>query len=117
MNRIHHLEIHADDAERAVTFYRRVFDWIIQPKASDETYWLVYPGEGYPPAGVGIRKRVAQSVNIVPQIQVDSIDAVAAKVVACGGKALHPRKTLPGAGTLLYCQDCEGNLFALMEKA
>lgn len=116
MGRISHIEIHAENTERAVDFYREVFDWTIIPKSSGgEEYWLVLKmGQGSEISG-GIRPRLKAASN-VPQYVVDSVDDASRKVQSAGGQIIMPKKALPGTGYLVYCQDTEGNLFALLEK-
>ena len=43
MPRVVHFEIHAQDPERAVRFYERVFGWSAQRWGSEE-YWLLTTG-------------------------------------------------------------------------
>ena len=45
MARVVHFEIHAEDPERAVRFYERVFGWRFQHNAAID-YWLIATGEG-----------------------------------------------------------------------
>lgn len=117
MSRISHLEIHAEDTERAVDFYREVFGWMIMPKSSGgEEYWLILKmGTGSEISG-GIRPRLQPSAHNIPQYVVDSVDDACQKITAQGGKIVQPKKAIPGTGYLVYCQDTEGNLFAVLEK-
>ena len=43
--RVIHFEISADNPERAVKFYRKVFDWKIKKWEGPAGYWLVTTGE------------------------------------------------------------------------
>src|SRR4051794_14052397 len=40
-----HFEIHATDPERAITFYRTVFDWSFE-RWGTNPYWLISTGDG-----------------------------------------------------------------------
>ena len=116
MSKISHIELHVDDTERAAAFYSNVFGWIVSPKSTgSEEYWMLLAG----PEGIagGIRPRMKPGVAAVPQIAVDSLGEAAAKVIEHGGKMLGAKKKIPGTGVLQYCQDTEGNLFALLEKS
>ena len=44
MGRVVHFEIHADDPERAVKFYRGVFGWDVTKWDGPVDYWLVDHG-------------------------------------------------------------------------
>ena len=44
MSKVIHFEIPADDPERAVTFYKNVFDWEIQKWEGPMDYWLATAG-------------------------------------------------------------------------
>lgn len=77
-----HFEIHADDPERAVSFYDAVFGWRIAKWDGPVDYWLVTTGEEDEPGINGaILRRMggtpgdSDSVNaFVNTIQVDSIE-------------------------------------------
>ena len=51
MARVIHFEIHADEPERAVQFYRRVFGWEFRAHDGDTEYWFITTG---PPEEKGI---------------------------------------------------------------
>ena len=44
MPRVVHFEIHAEDPERAVAFYTRVFDWQFSKWDGPMPYWLIKTG-------------------------------------------------------------------------
>ena len=49
MPRVVHFEIHADDPERAISFYNSVFDWEFQKWEGPLEYWMIITGaEGTP---------------------------------------------------------------------
>jgi len=51
-------------------------------------------------------------------ITVDSVDEVAARVVAAGGRLRFPVKNLGGEGSgakFVYCEDPDGNVFELLD--
>ncbi|MGH8399429.1 MAG: VOC family protein, partial [Gammaproteobacteria bacterium] len=60
MPRVVHFEIHADDPERAMRFYRSVFGWDFTPiKSMPVEYWAIKTGESKQP-GIdgGMMRRV-----------------------------------------------------------
>ncbi len=122
MGRVVHFEIHADDVDRAVRFYRAVFGWKIEPWGGED-YWLITTGSA-PEAGIdgGLMKRRGprppedQPVNAFPcTIDVKDLEASAKKVQASGGKIVMPKMPVPGVGWLTYAHDTEGNVFGMMQ--
>lgn len=122
MGRVVHFEIHADDVERAVRFYREVFGWKIENWGGGE-YWLITTGEA-PEPGIdggltkrsGARPPEGQSVNAFPcTIEVQDVEASAKKVAEGGGKIVVPRTPIPGIGWHVQAQDTEGNAFGMLQ--
>lgn len=123
-NRIVHFEIHAENPERAIAFYKAVFGWDF-PVWMDEPvkYWGVMtanqdskePGIN---GGLMVRKGGApsedQPVNAyVCTVEVDSIDEVITKIEAAGGVVALPKHALTGMAWQAYCKDTEGNIFGI----
>ncbi len=130
MNRIVHFEIHADDPERAVRFYRDVFGWEIEewspPGAEmkdEDRYWMVMTGpETEPGINGGLMFRQGpepaegQPVNAyVCTIGVTDLDESVDAVLKAGGSITVPRMAVPGIGWLVYCKDTEGNTFGVIQ--
>ena len=109
-----HIDIAADDPERAAHFYELVFGFSVTKLDGPEPYWLVTPPEG-PGAGVGERTYDWQKVTAT--IDVADVDATAEAIVAHGGKILIPRTTIPGVGILVTFEDPEGNPMAALQAA
>jgi uncharacterized protein len=114
MSRVVHFEISADEPQRALDFYTKVFDWQTQKWDGPHDYWLLHTGEG---AGIngGLMKRQPEFPGIVNTIEVSSVDEFSEKVTANGGKIVVPKMPIPGVGQLAYCADTEGNIFGIME--
>jgi hypothetical protein len=111
-----HIDIAADDPERATRFYERVFGWKIQKLEGPVPYWLISTGEGMmPPVGAGVARREQPWQSVTPTIDVDSVDAYKKKIVAEGGTVVAPKALIPGIGYLLSFKDTEGNIFAILE--
>ena len=116
MPRVVHFEISAEEAERAVGFYRGVFGWEFRHLGGPRDYWLVTTGdEGEPGINGGVFRREGP-VNYVNTVKVDSVDEYVSKVEAGGGRVVVPKMTLPGIGFLVYCQDTEQNVFGMIEE-
>lgn len=111
-----HFELHADDPQRAVTFYRTLFGWGAQQWEGPQEYHLLTTGEqGTPGIDGAILRRTAPGTSTVNTIDVPSVDEYVAKAVAAGGQVAMPKMAVPGIGWLAYCMDTEGNVFGLMQ--
>ena len=115
MSRPVHFEIPADQPDRAIGFYEKVFGWKF-------TAWG--PPGFYQIEGAGIRGALQKRRELVSgqrtigfecTIGVESIDATEAAVLAAGGKILLPRSVIPGVGTLMFFADPDGNPFGAMQ--
>jgi uncharacterized protein len=111
-----HFEITADDLERAIKFYTDIFGWRIRKQHGEESYWLI---ESNPELKQGITGALVQRSfpedSTILTFDVASIDDCARKIVRAGGKILRPKDSVPGIGYAQYCQDSEGNLFAILQ--
>lgn len=117
MPRVIHFEITADDPERTVKFYSKVFNWNIE-KWGPIDYWLVYTGSDDEPGinGAIMNRQTPQSQPVINTIGVPSVDDFANKILANGAKVVRPKTTIPGVGYYAYCQDTEGNIFGIMQE-
>ncbi len=112
---ITHVEIPADDVERAKRFYGAVAGWEFSASEGFPDYWLFRTGEG---SGGAIGKR-GQSVGDVVRdyITVDSLATAVETVRANGGTIVSERQEVPGQGHWATVRDPEGNEIALWEAA
>jgi predicted enzyme related to lactoylglutathione lyase len=123
MARVVHFEIHADDPERAVRFYRNLFGWQIQKWDGPMEYWTIVTGkEPDPGINGGLLRRhgppptAGQAVNAhVCTVQITDIDQLLVKIPAEGGEIALPKMPIPGLGWLAYARDTEGNIFGMMQ--
>jgi predicted enzyme related to lactoylglutathione lyase len=122
MPRVVHFEIHADDPQRAVTFYQDIFGWQINKWEGPEDYWLVTTGPDNEPGINGAILRRRGPVNgdaviaYVCTIDVPSVDDVTAKITALGGTIALPKMAVPQVGWLAYGKDTEGNIFGVLQN-
>jgi predicted enzyme related to lactoylglutathione lyase len=111
-----HFEICVDDPEAAAQFYSTLFGWSVERAESDSEYWIITTND---PDGSGITGGITHRFDelnpTVNTIEVPSIDAYARTIVELGGKVRPPKIAIPGQGYVQYCQDPEGNAFAIME--
>ena len=123
MPRVVHFEIHADNPQRASTFYTEVFGWQIQKwEGGGEDYWIITTGVKEQPGidGGMVRRRGPTDGTVVIAyvctIDVPSLDTFVAKATAHGGSIALPKMAVPGVGWLAYCKDTEGNIFGMMQS-
>jgi predicted enzyme related to lactoylglutathione lyase len=118
MPRIIHFEIPADNPERAVKFYQKVFGWKVEKWAGPVDYWLVTTG-GDKEYGINgaITEKSDYVTAITNTIGVASFEDAVKKIKESGGKQLMPKTAVPGIGYMTYCKDTEGNVFGIMQNA
>jgi uncharacterized protein len=121
--RVVHFEVPFDDADRARSFYRDVFDWQIQP-VPDLNYNMVSTGPmgnegptepGY--IGGGMMARQAPVTTPVITLHVDDIDATVAAIEKHGGSGIGEKMPVGDMGFAAYFKDSEGNLMGLWQTA
>lgn len=116
MSRVVHFEVMAEDPAKAAKFYGDVFGWDIQKWDGPQDYWLVMTGsKDAPGIDGGIAKSQGEPLT-VNTVDVQSVDAMAEKVVENGGRVVVPKMAVPGVGYLVYCQDTEGIVFGMMQS-
>lgn len=121
MPRVTHFEIHADDPQRAIDFYTRVFGWTFEKWDGGEGYWMVKTGEEPEPGIDGglVQRRApidgSAVISFVSTIEVPEIDRFMELVADGGGEIAVPKMEIPGVGWLAYGKDTEGNLFGMFQ--
>jgi predicted enzyme related to lactoylglutathione lyase len=116
MPSITHFEIPADDPERALTFYKELFDWTIEKVPGPTDYWLIQSkDDDEPTVNGGLTKRETLQQGILTYFGVPSATEYAARVKELGGTVLKTETTVPGYGIFVICKDPEGNILALWE--
>ena len=121
-NRVVHFEIQVDNPERAIEFYRNVFGWEFS-KWGEQAYWMVMTAakdSTEPGINGGLLPRPAKTPPqecgtnaFVCTVQVESFDAIAAKIATAGGAVAMPKFALPGMAWQGYFLDTEGNTFGI----
>jgi len=117
MPRISYFDFSADDPERAVNFYNKVFGWQINKWGGPMEYWEIKTGESNElgiDGGLSKRDRIGQWTT--PFINVSSVDQYTAKIEAGGGKIIEPKTAIPEIGYTLLFKDTECNLIGLFEE-
>lgn len=114
-HRVVHFEIGADNPERIVQFYSKVFDWKIETWSGPMEYWLCQTGEKGQPGIDGAIMRADGPQRIINTIDVPSVDEFMAKVTEAGGTVIHGKSPIPHVGWFAYCADPEGTTFGIMQ--
>ena len=121
MSQVAHFAINADDVNRALRFYEKVFGWKFQAYGPPGFYMV---DEESARAMVPLRGSLQKRREIVKgvamrgfecTISVDHIDRTAKAIESSGGKIVMPICTLAGIGRLLFFQDPEGNIAGAMQ--
>lgn len=116
MPRITHFEIPANDPEKLMAFYEKVFHWKFSKWGGPADYWLAKTGEGEPGIDGAIMRRNHPEQPLVNSLTVASVDDAVAQVLANGGSMAMPKMAVPGVGWLAYCKDPEGTIFGMMQN-
>ena len=91
MPTVQHFEIPADDVERAIKFYKGVFDWTIQklpnPEDPSKDYWFFDTKDqnGNKGIGGGLMKRQAPEHSVTNYITVPYFNDYVSKIEEAGG--------------------------------
>ena len=108
-------EICVDDLDAAASFYSRVFGWDIE-QGDPENGCLITTGDEDDPGVPGaLSTRYDELSSTVCTIEVPSVAEYASKITEAGGRVAAPQIEIPGEGFLQYCEDHEGNAFAIVE--
>ena len=91
MPRVVHFEIHASDPERAVNFYKTLFDWQFQKWEGPMEYWMVITGpDGQPGINGGLLRRQGEIDDVVPRFAAQGRDHGEPARVLLEGRVVHP---------------------------
>ena len=123
-NRVVHFEIHASDVERAMKFYKDVFEWeFTKWEDSPTPYYMLMTAEKdskEPGINGGLLLRAGpaavdgEGMNAyVCTVQVDSIDDVIKKIEEGGGRVAMAKFAMMGMAWQAYYKDTEGNVFGI----
>jgi predicted enzyme related to lactoylglutathione lyase len=112
-----HFEIPAENPQRAIDFYTKVFGWKFSKWDGPMDYWIISTGQS-PEPGIdgGLMPRRDPNQPCVNTIGVTNLDESVATVLASGGQIALPKMPVPGVGWLAYCKDTEGHIFGMMQN-
>jgi predicted enzyme related to lactoylglutathione lyase len=119
-NHVRHFAIHADQVDRARSFYEQVFGWRFEPWGPPNFY-LIHTGTGddhglqgalqerqHPLEGSGMR-------GYECTIGVDDLDTVLALIPSLGGTVVSTPFVIDGVGRVAFFHDTEGNRVGVMQ--
>jgi uncharacterized protein len=104
MARVVHFEIHADNPERAVAFYRKTLGWEFTKWEGPMEYWLIVTGpDGQPGINGGLLRRHGpingdSVIAYVCTVDLPSIDEYTKRATEAGGQVALPKMPVPGIG-------------------
>jgi uncharacterized protein len=109
-----HFAINAEDTERALAFYKGVFNWEFTAWGPPN-FFLINTGDGIHGALQGVQQDpVPTKVGAYEcTVTVEDVDETVAAIVRHGGTIQVPKTTIPGVGDIARVFDTEGNLFCI----
>lgn len=119
MNAIAFFEIHVDEPQRALAFYRTVFGWEFEPQDGlPIDYWQI-AGAGVPGGllqrPVPVPGGTAGTNAFICTVEVADFDRTAEAVERAGGIVALPKFAVPGRCWQGYFLDPEGNTFGVLQ--
>jgi predicted enzyme related to lactoylglutathione lyase len=109
-----HFEIPADNPERAVTFYKKVFGWKIEKWQGSVPYWIISSRDDEEGISGAIHEK-GNFKTVVNIISVPSIDKFLEKITQAGGSIIMPKGQVPTGGYSAFAEDTEGNAFGIFQ--
>ncbi len=125
-NRVAHFEIQAEDPERAIAFYKKIFGWeITKWEGGQMEYWMVMTApKDSTELGIngGLLRRPAECrapekgqavTGYVCTVVVENIDETIKMLEAEGSICAVPKMALVGMAWQAYYLDTEKNVFGI----
>jgi hypothetical protein len=119
-NPVVYFEIPVRDVERAMKFYRAVFEFEFKKTDIDHNEMALFP---FAAGGEGITGALAKGDIYIPTkegvliyFNTDDIEKNLELAVNNGGKMLYPKTSVGELGFVAEFEDCEGNRIALHSK-
>jgi predicted enzyme related to lactoylglutathione lyase len=117
-NDIAHFAIHADDCQRAKSFYERVFGWSFVPWGPPG-FWRIHTSPDAAIHGALQQRRTLLSGEGLRafecSISVADVLAIAKAIRENGGKVTLDPFEIEGVGTMVMFEDTESNLVCAMQ--
>jgi predicted enzyme related to lactoylglutathione lyase len=111
--KIVHVELPADDADRAQRFWQEFGGWELQvPPGMEQFDYRMFQDDGW---GGAVYPRQGGEQGPVVYFSGDDIEADIAQVRELGGDA-EDKQPIPHVGWFARCKDTEGNPFSLFQS-
>jgi predicted enzyme related to lactoylglutathione lyase len=110
-----HVELMANDAGKAKTFYGKLFDWKLEDVPMGEgTYTMVKVGEG---TGGGLMKNPMPNAPSawLAYVQVDDLKKAVEKAKSLGATIMKDKTDVMGMGSFAIFKDPTGAMLGLWE--
>lgn len=114
-----HFNVHADQIDRAKSFYEQAFGWKFTALPEPMNYYLIETtgANGQKGIGGGLTKRETPHMpGFLNFFGVKSIDEMINKIKELGGSVVTPKQVIPNWGYMAVCTDTENNLFGLFQE-
>jgi len=116
-NPLCHFAIHADDCDRAMSFYEAVFGWQFEPWGPPG-FWRIHTGQPGVEGALHQRHEALTGSGMRGyecSFAVEDIEKTAERITASGGRITMPAFLIEGVGTVIKFEDPEGNLASAMQ--
>ncbi len=110
-----HVEIPADDLNRAKRFYSEAFGWQLQESPDFPGYPMVPQAQDSGAPGIALMQRPPATNTLVVYFGVESVDQAVARIQQLGGTIVTPKSPVRGMGWFAQFLDTEGNLAAVWQ--
>jgi len=111
-----HWELWSKNPDKVSSFYKKVFDWSIRA-IPEMKYTLVETGgEGGINGGIMTPQEGEWPGNMAFYIDVDDLDAYAAKIKQAGGKMIVEKMEVPGIGQFSLFQDPDNRVLGMWKQ-
>ena len=112
-----HFEIPAEEPQKLIDFYGKVFGWSIKPSGRPADYWTIETVDaGETGINGGLMKKAGPNQTALNYVQVEDLDAHTGKIESAGGKVVHGKMPVPGMGWFAIATDPEGNAFGVWQN-
>jgi len=116
-NDVAHFAIHADDCQRAKTFYEAVFGWTFEPWGPPE-FWRIHTSPDGIHGALHKRREPISGQGMIGfecTIAVANLEPITSAIEENGGRVTLAPFEIEGVGTLAMFQDTEGNVVGAMK--